>query len=523
MKKLKKYIIITVSALIIISGALAGTIYHFVKGGIAQYSGTVELPGLSAPVTIERDSYGIPTIKASNRADITRAIGFTHGQERFFQMDLLRRKSAGELSELVGKKALPLDKKQRFHQFRKRMQKNFEMMPEAERKDLIAYAEGVNAGVKALSKKPWEYYLLGGTPREWMPEDSMLVGIVMFQELQDSTGEFDLSRGYMEKLLPPDVYEFFVNNGSAWQATLDESITPMKPIPGEESFSYLYKRGLTEEEQFPEIMPIGSNNWVMDGSHTGGQGAIVACDMHLSHSVPNVWYRAHFEYYNDKGEEIVVDGVTLPGAPPIVLGSNGNVAWGLTASEINATDIVIIEETEPGYYKTPDGVMAYEKDTEIINIKGGKTAECDVINTIWGPVLDKTFFGKPVALKWVAHELLSVNMKLVLFEDCVTAEEALEKSKNVRTPALNLVVGDSEGNIGWTLIGYVPKRKGYEGNIPVSFADGTASWEGCLDAEEYPIIYNPSSGILWTANNRTLGNEWTGLLGDGGYFSSARA
>ncbi|MBT7462304.1 MAG: penicillin acylase family protein, partial [Waddliaceae bacterium] len=252
MKKLKKYIIITVSALIIISGALAGTIYHFVKGGIAQYSGTVELPGLSAPVTIERDSYGIPTIKASNRADITRAIGFTHGQERFFQMDLLRRKSAGELSELVGKKALLLDKEQRFHQFRKMAGKTFEMMPEDQQKDLVAYAEGVNAGVKALKRKPWEYYLLGSEPKEWTTEDSILVGIIMFQELQDSTGEFDLSRGYMAKLLPAEVYDFFVNNGSAWQATLDDSIIPMKSIPSEESFSYLHARGLTDDVEFPE-------------------------------------------------------------------------------------------------------------------------------------------------------------------------------------------------------------------------------------------------------------------------------
>jgi penicillin G amidase len=496
-----------------------GFFYVSIRGSLPRYDGKMSLIGLEDSVVVQRDVEGVPTFIGQNREDISRAIGYTHGQERFFQMDLLRRSSAGELSELFGEKAVDFDKQRRFHQFRSLSQQIVLELPEDQRVQLQAYCEGVNQGMESLRVRPWEYLVLRETPKPWTMEDSFLCGLVMFLELQDSKGVCDLSRGYMKKLLPEEVYEFVTSNGSPWASALDGTTLPILPIPSADKFAYV-----ENVEQDIAIIdtasPSGcSNEWVMSNKYTQEKGAILACDMHLSFKVPNIWYRVGLKY-----GDIEAYGVTLPGMPILILGSNTNVAWGVTNAQIDTADVIVIEEVNEEAYKTPEGIKEYIEEVELINVKGVvDPVEFNIKKTIWGPVLDHDYFGSPVALKWLAYDKSCVNMKLLDFESVKTTREALEKSRNVRTPALSLVIGDANGDIAWTFIGYLPKRQGYLGEVPVSFASGKAVWLGSLEGEEYPAIYNPESGMLWTANNRILGGDWKDILGQNFLHNPARA
>lgn len=194
---------------------------------LPQNEGVVALTGLQNSVVIERDGRGVPTIRGESRSDVAQALGFLHAQERFFQMDLMRRAAAGELAELFGKEAISFDKERRFHQLRANAKKIYTNLSQEERELLAAYTQGVNQGLNALTVRPFEYLVLGMKPKEWLKEDSLLVGLSLFFELQDAKGSFDLARGYMQKELTSDLYDFFMNNGSIWASTLDGKKRPL--------------------------------------------------------------------------------------------------------------------------------------------------------------------------------------------------------------------------------------------------------------------------------------------------------
>ncbi|MGM0439885.1 MAG: penicillin acylase family protein [Chlamydiota bacterium] len=521
--KPKFYLGLFITLIVLIASVVGGGYYIF-KASMPKYEGEAHLPALNDDVVIDFDQQGIPTITSDNRLDIARATGYLHAQERFFQMDLLRRSTAGELAELVGPKAIDFDKSRRLHQFRAKAQANYRLLTPFEKELIVAYTEGVNKGLADLSGKPWEYFLLGQKPAEWKTEDSILAGFAMFISLQQDDPTLDLSRGYLKALLPSEVSGFLMDNGSPWDSTLDGTNKAISAIPSINAFDYIFEEQQPiAQNDLPAPELTGSNQWALDGSYTDHQGAIVACDMHLDLNVPNIWYRAAFNY-RDGEEEVHFDGITLPGLPVMILGSNGHIAWGFTKGCINTTDVVIIEKTDEKHYLTVEGPKPIQFESEIIKVKGQEPVELEIAKTEWGPIVpNQEYFGKPVALKWIAYEEGAMNLRIVELEKAHNAHEAIDISRNVYIPSLNFMVGDSLGNIAWTVIGYIPKREGYDSDLPVSFADGKARWLGCISPEEYPTIINPKSGILWTANNRTTGNDWLKVLGDGGYFHPARA
>ncbi len=520
-----RFYIFSIIALCVVILAIGVISLFALRGSVPHYFGIVELSGLEYGVTVERDHLGIPTITADNRVDLARALGFTHAQERFFQMDLLRRSSAGELSELFGEIAINVDKKKRIHQSRSVAQESVAMLSQDERDFLIAYTEGVNQGISIIVR-PWEYFLLRKTPAEWLLEDSLLVGLAMFYELEDPQGINDLTRGYMKRMLPEALYDFMIHNGSSWTAAIDDSEIPLRPLSDSIDFTYCAE---TVGEQDPTLVfhdphMTGSNSWALSGEYTEeGYGALVACDMHLSLRVPSIWYRASFRYRDYDGEDVLLDGITLPGVPVMILGSNRHIAWGITSGKTNTTDVVLIEETRPGYYSTPDGEHAFEEVVEMISVAGKEPVPFTFLKTIWGPVIDEDFFGQKVALQWLGHDPRCINLQMWLFEHIKTAQEALDAAYSIGTPSLNLVVGDADGNIGWTLLGYIPEHVGYGGDLPTSFASGDARWVGPLPKERRPSLHNPPSGKILTANNRIMGNQWLDLFGDGGYLNGIRA
>ena len=248
-------------------------------------------------------------------------------------MDLNRRNSAGELSELVGKVAFEHDQQQRKHRFRRVAQQAVKQATPEQQALLDAYARGVNLGISDLGQKPFEYLLLGVDPQPWKAEDTFLTVFSMYMDLNDNEVKLDNLKGFLSRVTSPLVIDFLSPLKTRWDSPVQQSYLPDVPTPSVElvnlrSKSESFYAGL--EGTLLEDHMIGSNNWAVSGKLTSHGGAIIQDDMHLSHRVPTIWYRASITYPhpNKPEEKVSVTGVTLPGTPFVVAGSNTYVAWG---------------------------------------------------------------------------------------------------------------------------------------------------------------------------------------------------
>lgn len=489
-----------------------------------QLEGRVEAAQLSAPVTVARDAQGVPVITGASRNDVAFALGFLHGQERFFQMDTLRRLAAGELGALFGASATDTDKRIRVHRFRARAQAAVAAMSAEERALLEAYVAGVNQGREALGAAPFEYAPLMGKAEPWRLEDSVLAVFAMYINLQPVVPRLELDRALAAKRGGPALADLLYPSGSELDAPLDGSKLPEAPLPT--ALPKMDSAAPQVASLLREAGVAGSNNWAVAGSLTSTGAAMVANDMHLGHSVPSVWYRARLVVRPGRDAPgIDVTGVTLPGGPTMVAGSNGKIAWGYTNSYIDTSDAVLVEPAPGGgdLYATPDGPKAVRRMIEKLCI-GGDCEDFPVEETIWGPVVGKDAFGRRIAMRWSAHDLGAVRMLPTLaMERAGSVAEAVAIAHQSGIPQQNLVVGDTSGAIAWTIMGRVPARFGFNGRDVVSFADGTKGWRGYLPADQVPVVMNPTGGRIWTANTRVIGGPEYAKLGDGRYDTGARA
>ncbi|MFN7979465.1 MAG: penicillin acylase family protein [Vicinamibacterales bacterium] len=531
---------LVITAVVAIAIAIGARV--MVGRSLPVLDGEVALAGLTAPVTIARDALGVPTITAHSRVDLARAIGFVHAQDRFFQMDLQRRQPAGELAELVGAAAVNADRRQRVHRFREIARRAVALTTPAYRAELEAYAAGVNAGLAALAAPPFEYLALRVDPAPWQPEDTMLTLIAMYVTLQGGQWEFEQTLGTMADVLPPPMFEFLAGRATDWESPIEGEVTPVPPIPGPDVFSITRApKGATArldaapDRELPwwarlpreQEATIGSNNWAVSGAHSTTGAAIVANDMHLRLAVPNIWYRATFVLPDDRvpGRTRTLSGVTLPGGQQLAVGSNGDIAWGFTNSGGDWSDLVIVEPVpgDPTRYQTPDGPRAFDTHRETIAVKGGTPVTIDVRTTIWGPVVARDRRGRDLALRWVAHDPAVIAGDPIRVADARTVDEAVAAAPGASAPAQNIVVGDRDGHIAWTIYGTMPRRIGYGGDVPTSWADGTRRWDGYLGFDEQPRVVDPPGGRLWTANARVVGGAAGTRIGDGGQADGIRA
>jgi len=473
----------------------------------AQLDGRASVPGLTAPVVVERDAQGIPLIQATNRTDLAFAVGFVHAQERFFQMDLMRRNSAGELAALLGGALANYDGQMRRHQLPATADQAMATLPDRHRAVLEAYATGVNAGLDSLKVRPPEYLLLRQKPRPWRPRDSLLVGMLMFERLQDSSGFEDRRRALLAEVLPPAALAFIDPDGSPWDTPLDAKQLPSIPLPGPEVLQFATNRpAQVARSSWESPLIPGSNNWGVDGSVSARGGAIIANDMHLDLGLPNIWYRVSARWLDQTSQRRRFDGVTLPGTPLFIVGSNGEIAWGFTNGTLDTTDLISLEldPANTRRYRTPDGWQTMEEVVDVIEVANGDPLANVFNRTIWGPVIGTNHLGEHQALRWVAHLSEATNLQLLELESASDVDAALKLAPTCGIPVQNLLVGDRQGALAWTLIGRLPRRIGFDGRTPVSWADGRCRWEGWLRPEEHPQV---RGARLWTANNRISGQS----------------
>jgi penicillin amidase len=498
------------------------------RGSLPRYDGRVSAAALSAPVTVERDANGSVTLHAENRRDLTWALGYVHAQERFFEMDLLRRRAAGELAELFGTVALPADRTARAHRMRARSREALATLGADERDELIAYREGVNAGLAALSVRPFPYLLTRTTPAPWRDEDTPLVVAAMSFTLNDAENKRELAFAQMHAALPESAFKFVTAAGGEWDAPIaGPALTPPAPPSAADLDLHALDPSLLKTHAGAERNTPGSNSFAVAGALAGG-AAIVANDMHLDLRVPGLWFRARLIYPNPRraGRTVDVTGASLPGAPVIVAGSNRQVAWGFTNSYADTADWVRVERdsAHPDRYRTATGDATIAKHEEIIHVHGAEDEKLEVEDTAWGPILAKDVDGTPLALAWTAQQPGAFNFELQKLELAETADEAVAAAQAAGVPPQNFVVGDRNGNIAWTIAGRLPRRVGdYDASLPADWTRAGTGWDGWLDARDYPLIANPPWQRLWTANQRITENPWLAKLGDAGYDIGARA
>jgi penicillin G amidase len=528
-RKALRVVLVLLFVTFIVAAGSALWVRGQLRASLPLLDGTIEVAGLSAPVRIERDELGVPTITAASRSDLSFATGWLHAQERFFQMDLMRRSAAGELSELFGTIAVETDKRARIHRFRHRARRALELAAPQDRDIVEAYARGVNSGLAALRAAPFEYLLLRRQPAPWRPEDGFLVLYAMYLQLQDPNGRAESNLGVMRDTLPPEVLAFLAPLGTDWDAAIDGTTFAPAPLPGPETFDLRSQVPAKEGVERPsdladERIGAGSNNWAVAGTHTSHGGAILADDMHLGLAVPTVWYRASF-VWQDEDEQRRITGVTLPGTAIMVVGSNGHIAWGFTNTQGDWVDLVVLEPVpgDPDAYLTPDGPRPFETITEVIAVAGGEPQTLEIRETIWGPVIGTDHLGRERASCWVAYRPEGANLGILWLESADSIGEALQIAGAAGMPHQNLMLADSGGRIAWTVIGRIPRRVGFSGRFPESWADGSRSWDGWLEPEDYPRVVNPEGGRLWSANNRVVGGDMLNSIGYGSYVLGARA
>lgn len=505
----------------------AGAVWWLLRGSLATLDGEVALEGLSAPVKIQRDANGTVTIDAANETDALRALGYAHAQERYFEMDLMRRVSTGELSELVGAMAIEKDKKQRVHRIRARAEAGLAAMADGKRAQLEAYTAGANAGLAALRTKPWPYLLLRQTPKRWELQDAALVGYAMYFDLQDAANERELALWRIKPHLPPALYALLTRDGTRWDAPLvgaarGDAALPtaaevnLRTLPGPPG----KRHGVAADDIVP-----GSNNFAVDGTVGKDGRAIVANDMHLGLRAPNIWFRARLRYADPRapGGRVDVTGFTLPGLPAIVVGSNTHVAWAFTNSYVDTADWRIHTACKPTEIETTTCVKPVSH-TEIIRIAGGTPVKLGVQETDWGPILHREG-DRLFALRWNAHQTGALGFGLSDMPIARDLDQALSIADRSAVPTQNLLIGDSKGRIAWRLIGPLAQRaEGCEPTLPGTDAEQAGHcmpWTVATDRS--PSVIDPPGHRLWSANHRTMDAAALASLGDGGYAFGARA
>ncbi|WP_312320780.1 penicillin acylase family protein [Stenotrophomonas sp.] len=492
-------------------------VWWLLRGSLAPLDGEGTLAGLQAPVTVQRDALGVVTIDAASATDAMRALGQVHAQERYFEMDLMRRAAAGELAELFGPAAIDVDKRMRVHRLRARTDAHLAVAVGDQQAELDAYVAGVNAGVAGLRVRPWPYLLLRQAPAQWSATDSVLTGLAMYADLQDPANQTELAMTRIRAVVPPALYALLAHDGSEWDAPLFGEARGNAVLPGEDQVDLRNdQRSLptasTAAVQEQDVK--GSNNFAVAGALTADGRAIVADDMHLGLRAPSLWFRVRLRYPDPAaaGGKVDVSGFSLPGLPAIVVGSNGHVAWGFTNSYIDTADFKPVAAHAPGI----------RLHNERIRVAGQPDVSFVVRETDWGPILHRRPDGSGDALRWTAQLPGAVRLDFAGMARAGDLDQALAVADRSGIPTQNLLLADSQGRIAWRLLGARPDRSAScppTGFSAVAPAD-CPPWPIRSDAA--PSLIDPPTHRLWTANGRVLDGAALEAAGNAGYDLGAR-
>jgi penicillin G amidase len=503
-----------IAVLVVVLGALAW-FHSIARSALPQLDGSLKVPSLSARVTVMRDEHGVPMIDATSFHDLFFAQGFVTAQDRLWQMDMMRRFAAGELSEILGDEFLPHDREQRILGLRVAARKALEVASAQNRDHFEAYARGVNAYIEThRDRLPIEFRILKYSPRPWTPEDSTLIASQMVKDLNHYPYRDALDREkILAKLGPELTADLYVN--TSWHdrpptvvrpgldrkpdQDIDEENSPRRPPASSVASARTTFQNLasTSESDSGDRMVIGSNNWVVSGAHTVSGKPLLSNDMHLGHQMPNLWYEAHLRCGNFDAA-----GVTLPGLPYVIVGHNQRIAWGFTNVGPTVEDIYVETFNPAGEYLTPEGWKAPEHRSEVIHVKGKADVVVDVALTRHGPIITELVPGetRKLALRWTLYD--GTHDPFFEVDSAQNWEQFRSAFSAFDAPGQNVVFADVDGKIGYQATGKIPIRASGDGSLPENGNDNAHEWTGYIPFDKLPSVYNPASGIIATANGR---------------------
>jgi penicillin amidase len=516
--------------------------WWIVRRPLPQLDGSVAIAGLKDAVTIDRDQWGRPWIRAQSLEDAVTAQGYVMAQDHLWQLDLLRRVSAGDLSEIFGGVALRFDEESRTLGMRQAAERAAADASPEIRSLLEAYARGVNENIAQRGKKlPIEFVALRYKPRPWTPADTYLISLYMYRTLT-STWQEKLNRQWITAKVGPDrARDLFVEDSpldhyiwttgspasqpiaphteaSAASAHSTDDTPPFAPIVWETARTSLAQF----DEQTSEI--IGSNNFVVSGAHTASGKPLLANDTHLPLSVPALWYVIHLT-----APGLNVEGFALPGVPLVIIGHNDRIAWGFTNSNVDVEDLYIetLDAANPPLYRANGKLLTADVRHETIRVRGKPNANLDVIVTRHGPIVHRDppeQGGGAYALRWTALEPGGLDFGFPLLGQAQNWRDFLETTRHIAGPGQNTIYADVDGNIGFTIPAHIPIRAKGNGALPVPGNTDDYEWKGYIPFEELPRVLNPPEGIIATANARTVGPGYKYYLTDrqAGPYRTAR-
>ncbi|MGW4104096.1 penicillin acylase family protein [Streptomyces sp. NPDC004976] len=601
----KGRLIVLVLVLALIGGVAYGGYWSVstVRASFPQTKGSITLQGLSGTVDVRRDGHGIPQIYASSDEDLFMAQGYVQAQDRFYEMDVRRHMTAGRLSEMFGAGQADTDAFLRTLGWERVAEEEYDKkLSPATKKYLQAYSKGVNAYLEGKEGEEisLEYAALGFEndyrPGEWTPVDSVAWLKAMAWDLRGNMQD-EIDRALMTSRLGPKqiadlypAYPYGRNKPVIQEGQYDEVTgeyeqggtsggsgegegegesegegegagtgTGTGSEIGTETGTGTGTEGSSVESQLTGLQEIlrdlptavgvngdgiGSNSWVVAGEHTITGRPLLANDPHLSASLPSVWYQMglHCRSVSEKCQYDVT-GYTFAGMPGVIIGHNQDIAWGLTNSGVDVTDLYLEKITGDGYQY--DGkVVPFETREETIKVAGGSARKIVVRETNNGPLLSDRSDelvragkkatvdsaapdrgdGYGVALRWTALDPGRTMDSVFAINRAKDWDDFREAATLFEVPSQNLVYADTEGHIGYTLPGKIPTRaEDHDGSLPAPGWDADYEWTGWIDQDELPYEFDPERGYIVTANQAVVGKDYPyTLTTDWGYGARSR-
>jgi len=496
---------------VVLAAGAAAWLYHRAQASLPQLDGAVRVAGLAGRVEVLRDAYGVPHLRSSSQDDLLFAQGYVTAQDRLWQMDLSRRLAHGELSEIFGERTLKFDIESRTLGFPQACERAFGELDADSRRMLAAYARGVNAFISDHQDRlPIEFLLLRYRPRPWREADSFSVALNMSSRLSHSWPD-ELMRERIRAKVSAELYADLFPDHSA----LDRPVA--KPLP---SAGAAPERAVgPKPPKVASLDPVletlvstwgdslaglGSNNWVISGSHTKSGKPLLANDPHLSHGVPSVWYMIHL-----KAPGLNVSGVSFPGLPAVILGHNERIAWGATNTAPDVQDLFVesFNFRDPNKYLHNETWVEAEVREEVIKVRDMADYHLKVKVTRHGPVVSHQG-DRDLALRWTVLDPHSLHFPFWTIGHAQNWQEFTAALRDFAGPMQNFIYADVDGNIGYYAAGHVPIRKQGDGTLPVPGSTDDYDWSGYIPFENLPQAFNPASGIIATANGRVVPDDF---------------
>ncbi|UMB53468.1 penicillin acylase family protein [Lutibacter sp. A64] len=502
MKILKKILLLII--IIVVFAIISGILYF--NSLKPNYSGDLKLTGIENKSEIYFDDFGIPHIYAENQLDAMVALGYTHAQDRLWQMELMRRIAPGRLSEIFGEDMLQNDKFFASLGIEEAAIKSIDKINTNNEtyKLATAYLDGINQFMDN-GPTPIEFTLIGIEKEHYQLKDIYnILGYMSFS--------FAMAHK-TDPLLSAIKEKLGTNYLKDLNITIDSKTTLIKNAKQTvENYTNIVASVSEIIKKSPVPPFIGSNSWVVSANKTNTGNVLFANDPHITYSQPGTWYEAHITAPNFEMYGYYIAGVPFP-----LLGHNHNYAYGLTMFENDDIDFYKEENhpSEKNKYKFKNDYLEYTSATKTIKIKDASPITITVRNSHHGPiindVLETVSETDPIAMSWVYTQLDGVVLDALHTISRATKMENVKKGASmIHAPGLNIMYGDTNGNIAWWATGKLYKHKPHvNSKFILNGASGEDEITQYLNFSENPMAENPSWNYVYSANNQpdTIANS----------------